>query len=108
MKGHGQKGQSGLHSTKTKEPTRELTAETDRNNRQAHPSPKRYNVFIKVFSAEEEGKATTFADQTGQLPKKSSKGNQFNMVLVHPDSNKILQEPMKNRTAGKMIRAYNA
>jgi hypothetical protein len=65
MKGHGRKGRSGLRSTKTKEPTSELTAETDSNNKQAHPSPKRYDVFIKVFSAEEEGNATTFANQTG-------------------------------------------
>ena len=28
------------------------------------------------------------------------------MVLVHPDSNGILQEPMKNRTSGEMICAY--
>jgi len=28
------------------------------------------------------------------------------MVLVHPDSNGILQEPIKICTAGKMIRAY--
>jgi hypothetical protein len=28
------------------------------------------------------------------------------MVLVHTDSNRILQEPMMNRTAGKMIQAY--
>jgi hypothetical protein len=65
MKGHGQKGQSGLRSTKTKEPTSEPTAETNSNNEQAHSSPKRYDVFIKVFSAEEEGNATTFANQTG-------------------------------------------
>ncbi len=107
MKGHGQKGQSGLRSTKTKEFTSKPTAETNSNNKQAHPSFKRYDVFIKVFSAEEEGNATTFANQTGQFPKKSSKSNQYIMVLVHPDSNGIvLQKPMKNHTAGKMIRAY--
>jgi hypothetical protein len=65
-----------------------------------------HDVFIKVFSAEEEGNATTFSDQTRQFPKKSSKGNQYIIVLVHPDSNGILQEPMKNCTVGKMIQAY--
>jgi hypothetical protein len=30
------------------------------------------------------------------------------MELAHIDSNAILAEPMKNRTAGKMIRAYQA
>jgi hypothetical protein len=93
-------------STKTKEPTSRPMAETNSNNEQAYPSPKRYNEFNKVFSAEEEGNAITFADQTGQFPKTSSKGNQYIMVLVHLDSNGILQEPMKNLAAGKMIRAY--
>jgi hypothetical protein len=55
MKGYGQKGQSGLCSTKTKEPTSKPTTETDSGNEQAHSNPKRYNVFIKVFSAEVEG-----------------------------------------------------
>ncbi len=106
MKGHRRKGRSGLHSTKTKEPTSKLTAEPDSNNKQAHPSPPKYDVFIKVFSAEEEGNVTTFGDQIGQFPKKSSKGNQYIIVLVHPDSNGIIQEPMKNRTSGNMIQAY--
>jgi hypothetical protein len=65
MKGHGRKGWSRLCSKKTKEPTSKPMAETDSNNEQAHSSSKRYNVFIKVFSAEEEGNATTFAYQTG-------------------------------------------
>ncbi len=106
MKGHGQKGRSRLHFNKTKEPTIKPPAAPDSNNEQAHPSPKRYDVFIKVFSTEEEGNTTTFANQTGHFPKKSSKGNQYIMVLVCPDSNGILQEPMKNFTSGKMIQAY--
>ncbi len=68
--------------------------------------PKRYDVFIKEFSSEEEGNTTTFANQTGQFPKKSSKSNQYIMVLVHLESNRILQEPMRNCTAGKIIWAY--
>jgi hypothetical protein len=106
MKRHGQKGQSGLRSTKTKEPTSEPTAETNSNNEQAHPSPQKCDIFIKVFFAKEEGNTTTFANQTGQFPQKSSKGNQYIMVLVHPDSRGILQEPMKNCMAGKMIQGY--
>jgi hypothetical protein len=38
--------------------------------------------------------------------KKSSRGNQYIMVLIKLDSNAILVEAMKNRTASKMIRAY--
>jgi hypothetical protein len=47
-----------------------------------------------------------YTNQTGRLPKKSSHSNQYIMVLIEIDSNAILVEAMKNRTAGKMIRAY--
>jgi hypothetical protein len=62
--------------------------------------------FIKVTAIDEEGNATIHSDQTGRFPKKSSRGNQYIMVLAHPDSNGILQEPIKNRTSGEMIHAY--
>ncbi len=47
-----------------------------------------------------------YTNQPGQFPKKSSHGNQYIMVLTKIDSNAILIEHMKNRTAGEMIRAY--
>ena len=59
-----------------------------------------------MYMVEEEANKTVFTDQTGQFPKKSSQGNQYIMVLTHIDSNAILQESMKNRTSGEMIRAY--
>ncbi len=55
---------------------------------------------------EEEGTEHIFTDQTGHFPKKSSRKNQYIMVLSHPDSNAILQEPLKNHTSGKMTQAY--
>jgi hypothetical protein len=55
---------------------------------------------------EEEGNEHIFTDQTGHFPKKSSQGNQYIMVLSHPNSNAILQEAMKNRTSGEMNKAY--
>ena len=36
------------------------------------------------------------------------RGNQYIMVLTESDSDVILVEPMKNRTSGEMIRAYQA
>jgi hypothetical protein len=55
-----------------------------------------------------EDKATLkiYTHQPGRFPKKSSRGNQYIMVLAKVDSNTILVEAMKNRTAGKMVRAY--
>jgi hypothetical protein len=38
--------------------------------------------------------------------KKSSRGNQYIMVIVELDSSTILLETMKNCTSSKMIRAY--
>jgi hypothetical protein len=55
---------------------------------------------------EDKGTLKIYTNQPGQFPKKSSLGNQYIMVLAEVDSNTILVEPMKNRTAGKMARAY--
>jgi hypothetical protein len=47
-----------------------------------------------------------YTDQTSNFPKKSSKGNQYIMVLIEIDSNAILIEAMKNCSAREMIQAY--
>ena len=54
----------------------------------------------------EEAAQKIYTDQPGRFPKKSSRGNQYIMVLNEVDSDAILGELMKNRTAGEMIRAY--
>ncbi len=56
----------------------------------------------------EEELHSIYSDQTGRFPKKSSKGNQYIMVLVHIDSGAILVAPMKDWTSGEMIRAYQS
>ncbi len=47
-----------------------------------------------------------YTNQTGKFPKKSCKGNHYIMVIIKIDSNAILVEAMKNRSAGEMIRAH--
>jgi hypothetical protein len=47
-----------------------------------------------------------YTDLTGRFPKKSSCGHQYIMVLIKMDSNTILVAAMKNRSASKMICAY--
>jgi hypothetical protein len=64
--------------------------------------PKARDVYIKVHNATE----TMHTDQTGQFPATSSKGNQNIMVLVEVDGNFINAEPMKNKSEGAMIKAY--
>ena len=93
MKGHERKGRSGLRSTKPSESPPEPQLKIDKTH--PTPIPKGHDVFIKVVTMEEERNATIFSNQTGQFPKTLSRGNQYIMVLAHPDSNGILQEPMK-------------
>ncbi len=63
-------------------------------------------VFLWIMDMEDKATLKIYTDQPGQFPKKSSRGNQYIMVLAEVDSNTILVEPMKNRTAGKMVWAY--
>jgi hypothetical protein len=105
MKYHGQKGKSGLRSTKTTEPIIKIEPGTvDQTHLQA--STKTHNIFINVFDIKEEAVRMIYTDQPGRFPKKSSKGNQYIMLLTHIDSSAVLVEAMKNCSAGKMIRAY--
>jgi hypothetical protein len=104
-KGHGRKVRSGLRSTQPK-PTKADDNNPDPTGNTILPTNKEHDIFIKMYMVEEEANKTVFTDQTGQFPKKSSQGNQYIMVLTHIDSNAILQESMKNRTSGEMIRAY--
>jgi hypothetical protein len=47
-----------------------------------------------------------YSNQTRKFPKKSSRSNQYIMVVIKLDSNTILVEAMKTCIAGKMIRVY--
>ena len=62
--------------------------------------------MVKCFDTNDELAMKIYTDQTGHFPKQSLKGNQYIMVLCEVDSNAILVEPMKNRSADEMIRAF--
>jgi hypothetical protein len=75
------------------------------NNSPTPPTPKKMkDIYVNIHSATE----TMYSNQTGQFPATSSSGNQYIMVLVEVDGNYIDAEPMKNRSAGSMIKAYLA
>jgi hypothetical protein len=74
-------------STREKPPTREK---------------KMHDVYIKIHNVSD----TMHSNQTGCFPATSSSGNQYIMVLVEVDGNYIGAEPIKNRSAGSMIKAY--
>ena len=71
------------------------------------PTTKERNIFVQIYNVEEdEAILTMYTDQTCRFSKKSSRGNQYVMVLVELDSNAILVEGMKDRTSGEMIPVY--
>jgi hypothetical protein len=104
QKGHMKRQQQGVISTKALETIPEDRAMED-NNSPTPPKPKKMKeVYVKIYSATE----TMYNDQPGQFPATSSSRNQYIMVLVEVDGNYIDTEPMKNRSAGSMIKAYLA
>ncbi len=107
MKGHGQKTKSGLRSTKTP-----LKSDDDNGNIETASihlpclPTKQKELVLRIFDLSNKAQRLMYTNQTGKFPKKSSKGNHYIMVLIEIDSNAILVEAMKNRSAGEMIRAY--
>jgi hypothetical protein len=47
-----------------------------------------------------------YTDKTGRFPVVSSKGNKYIMILYDYDSNAILAQPIKDRTAPELLRAF--
>jgi hypothetical protein len=47
-----------------------------------------------------------YTDQTGRYPVVSSKGNKYIMVFYVYDGNAIMAEPITNRTAAELLRAF--
>ena len=72
------------------------------------PTGKEKTIFYTVYDLQEEATHKIWTDQTGRFPKQSSRGNQYIMVLTESDSSAILLEPMKNKSASEMIRAYQS
>ena len=85
-KGHLQQERKGLQSTRD-----------DNNDHFPAQESKTKNVFATAFSFSE--KELTYTDQTGKFPFKSSRGNQYIMILYDYDSNAILAKAVKTRQA---------
>jgi hypothetical protein len=47
-----------------------------------------------------------FSDQTARFPQTSSRGNKYIMIFYDYDSSAILAEPLKSRSAAKLLRAF--
>ena len=110
LKGHARKTKSGQQSTKRNPGWENNLRNEHGTNAEAEitrPTTKEHNIFVHIYKVkEDEALLKMCTDQTGCFPKKSSRGNQYVMVLAELDSNAILVEGMKDRTSGEMIRAY--
>jgi len=80
--------------------------ESEETTKLTRPPIKQKEAIIRIYNLSDETERLMYTDQTGRFPQKSSRGNQYIMVLIKIDSNTILVEAMKNRTTGEMIRAY--
>jgi hypothetical protein len=67
---------------------------------------KEKTISYCILDLADEATQKIWSDQPGRFPKKSSKGNQYIMVLTESNSDIILVEAMKNCSSGDMIRAY--
>ena len=65
---------------------------------------KRNDILIKVYECTD----STYTDQTGQFPIRSSQGAKYVMVMCEIDGNQILAEPMTSRRTASLIKAYAA
>ncbi len=60
------------------------------------------DMYIKIYNAND----TLYCDQTGCFPATPTNRNQYIMVLVEVDGDYIDVEPMKNQSAGPMVKTY--
>ena len=117
-KGHGKKVKSGLRSTSKNLDSEAVIKLEDDVERDAHYKQssqvykKAKTIMLRVMQIDidDEGKEMLrliYTDGTGRFPKQSRTGMNYIMVLAENDSDAILVEAMRNRSAGEMVRAYS-
>ncbi len=104
-RGTGNTPPSGLWST---EQIQAASQPEEQDNDENMIPTKQKTFFFKVYDLAEEALHKIWTNQTSRFPKQSSQGNQYIMVLTKSDGSAILIEPKKNRSAGDLVRAYQA
>jgi hypothetical protein len=94
-KGHLNQQRENARITKFKD-TNEIVTEPDLDQ-----GIKTQLVYAATIDA-----GQIYADQTGIFPVVSSKGNKYIMILYDYDSNAILAQPIKDRTAPELLRTF--
>ena len=99
IKGHMAQQRQNIRSTKNQTivtPTEPPPTITDFTSNDPH------FIYLTVYQCQ--GAIAT--DQTGAFPVKSSKGNQYIMVLYAYDPNVIIVAPLKSRKGAKLLKGY--
>jgi hypothetical protein len=94
-KGHLNQQRKNARTTKVKDP-KLIVTEPDLNH-----GIKTQFVYAATIDA-----GQIYTDQTGIFPVVSSKGKKYIMILYDYDSNAILAQPIKYRTAPELLRAF--
>ena len=98
-KGHLNQERANLQSTK-----KITTADDEDFSPNDGDTSKTYLNMAKLFKAKP--KETTYTDQTGRFPYRSSRGNKYIMVMYDYNSNAILTTPLRNRQAKTLTDAW--
>ena len=109
-KGHLDQERKNLQSTRIKLETDE-TDVTDETDEDYFPLPDMPNVktfeacaMLTPFTA----KNTAYHDLTGRFPHRSSRGNEYLIVVYDHDSNSILMIAIKNKTGAEIKRGWTS
>jgi hypothetical protein len=94
-KGHLNQQRQNARTTKIKT-TNAINQETDIDH-----GIKTQFVYAATIDSEQ-----IYTDQTGIFPVVSSEGNKYIMILYDYDSNTILAQPIKDRTAPELLKAF--
>ena len=79
-----------------------VTNEPDEIGSNTNP-PTRTNLFICAIITVSD---KIYSDLTGKFPIQSALGNKYVLIVYHYGSNAIIAEPLKDRTAGSIAKAY--
>jgi hypothetical protein len=94
-KGHLNQQRQNARTTKVKDP-KVIMTEPDLDQ-----GIKTQYVYAATIDA-----GQIYTDQTGIFPVVPSKGNKYIMILYDYDSSAILAQPIKDRTAPELLRAF--
>ena len=106
QKGHMRSIKAGIRSTK--KPIQQSMQEgTPIEEEEEVPRNKKMKqLAVRVVNMADFFKETIDSDQTGRFPFRSSRGYQYVMIIAESDSDAIFYEPVRNKEAGSLVKAW--